>query len=145
MEPMANVRELALLSLDAAQQIDMQLGGGDADDAVLKQFGAELTRLSGVGDPQVQQAFLSSDPTTTEIFAQAAGEVATEEIFDIDALTGFMNEIVGPLMQSSQKLPNEVLCAIRSFSLAFHRALLANQFSGSQDDDSMVGHEFRAT
>jgi len=141
---MADVHELALLSLNTAQQIDLELGGEESDPSVLRSFGDALSKMSGVGLPQTR-AFLSYDPATTEIFAQAAGEVATHEISDIEALSEFMTNIVGPLIRDEHRLERDQLKAVKLFSLAFHRALLAHQLVGFEDDGSTMSDEFRTS
>lgn len=134
-------RRLAILSLDAAQEIDRRLSGERPDYAILRQLGKRLSKLSGLADAQ-PRAFLHSDPATTEIFAQAAGATKEGEISDIDELTVVMRDIVSPLMTHEADLPPEALILLKTFCLAFHRSIMALRQSAPNDDESAFENEF---
>jgi hypothetical protein len=64
---------LAMLALRVATEVDRKLKGKAADPTVFSKFAKALSKASGLDSPS-ESAFLHSDPTTTEVFAQAIRE-----------------------------------------------------------------------
>lgn len=118
-------QHLALLSLRAAEEIDLRLDGKEVKSSVLKDLSQYLKAASGLGRPH-ERAFLNSDPSTTEIFAQAVRAAYTEPLKDIDHLSKAVQKIIAPL-EADKHLSVNDLAAIKSFCLAFHRSMMAHK------------------
>jgi len=88
--------DLAILSLRVAQQVDRKLSGKSYDRKVFQDFGKELSKATGISDPNAYSLF-RSDPSVTEVFAQAVTEVSNHPISDITELTNALGDIIGPL------------------------------------------------
>ena len=86
----------AILSLRVAQEIDRGLAGEKINSEIFEEFDKELSKASGVGEPN-STAFLHSDPITTEVFAQAIRDAYPEPVQDLQALGAALMKIVGPV------------------------------------------------
>ncbi|TGN78922.1 hypothetical protein EOW77_0028805 [Bradyrhizobium yuanmingense] len=100
--------DLALLTLQVAQEIDRRLGGAKTSTSVLADFGRELSRASGLGEEQ-STAFLYSDPLTADVFAQAVEQSSHEPIRDLGALGEAMLRIIKPLTEQGEAFSDEDL------------------------------------
>lgn len=117
---------LALLSLQAAQEIDRRLHGGRIETTVLAEFGKGLAEASGIHNAP-ETALLSSNPTATEIFSQAIEESSDQSVKDLKTLTELLKAIINPLINDNKRLSSNDLRAIKSFCLAFHKSLAAQR------------------
>src|SRR5262245_18106375 len=118
--------KLALLSLRAAEEVDCRLEKKAVTASVLKELGRRLKAVSGLEKPQ-ERAFLNSDPSTTEVFAQAARAAYAEPLTDIDHLSKAVQKIITPLENEAADLTDDDLTAIKTFCLAFHRSMMAHK------------------
>jgi len=118
--------KLALLSLQAAQEIDRRLHRGCIDPTVLSEFGKGLAEASGIHNAP-ETALLSSNPTATGIFSQAIEESSDQSVKDLETLTELLKAIIDPLIDDNKRLSPKDLRAIKSFCLAFHKSLAAER------------------
>lgn len=132
--------KLALLTLSAAEEVDLRLKGRPPRAEILEDLGRALSRAWGVGESQAT-AFLQSDPTTTEVFAKAAGEAWNEPVEDISALTAAMRKIIDPLVQDGVPLTESDLRAVKTFCLTLHRAMTAQMVPPIYERENPVEDE----
>src|SRR5262245_53476583 len=126
--------QLALRSLDAAQEIDRWLNGQRANEEIWKQLALELSKASELG------AFESFDPSTTEVFAQTAGATCQRQNQDLTGLAEIMRELIAPLT-ANLRPRRESLELVRNFCLAFHRSMTAHSLSPLAENEEMPGDE----
>jgi hypothetical protein len=134
--------QLATLSVKVAQEIDRRLKGKRYNRGILRKWGEQLSRASGIDNPN-STAFLESDPTTTEIFAQAVEAASEEPVPDISHLAAAVKDILQPITADEGELSDETLAAVKLFSLALHRSLMAQGLPSWREQENAFQDDFR--
>jgi hypothetical protein len=132
---------LAVLSLRVATEVDRQLKGRAANPKVFSDFTKELSKASGL-DAADESAFLHSDPTTTEVFAQAITEAWHEAVLDVSALSAAIKKIRDALAHSGSVPPAE-LTLIKSFCLSLHKSMMAQRLPPLHEGERAFEDELR--
>lgn len=133
---------LALLSLRVAQEVDRRLHNEKSDSGVFRAFAKELSKASGVGEQQ-RTELLSSDPLTTEVFAQAVSQSYNEPVRDVDELSSAMLRIISPLSATEEQLSKDALKALKTFCLSLHRSMMAQRLPPVHEGESVFEDELR--
>ena len=132
---------LAVLSLLTATEVDRQLKGRSANAEVFSEFTRELSKASGL-DAADESAFLHSDPTTTEVFAQAITDAWHEAVLDVSALSAAVKKIRDALAHSGSVRPEE-LALIKSFCLSLHKSMMAQRLPPLHEGERAFEDELR--
>ena len=134
--------DLATLSLRVAQELDRKSGGRGIDPKVFADFTKELSRTSGIGEPDVS-AFLHSDPTTTEVFAQAVKETSHEPVSDLGSLSSAVLKIIEPLTKADEDFQGVDLRKVKAFCLSLHKSIMAQKLPPLHEGDAAFEDELR--
>jgi hypothetical protein len=132
---------LAILSLRVASEVDRELKGKAANPRVFAEFTKELSKASGI-DAAGASAFLHSDPTTTEVFAQAVKEASHEAVLDVGSLGAAVMKIIGPLTRTGSVRPED-LGLIKSFCLSLHKSMMAQRVPPLHEGERVFEDELR--
>jgi hypothetical protein len=133
---------LATLSLQVAEQVDRKLNGKNADSTVFANFSRELSRASGLGEPN-STAFLHADPMTTEVFAQAIRESSREPLSDLASLGLALTKIIRPLSENEEGIPDHVLGLLKAFCLSLHKSMMAQRLPPLHEGERWFEDEIR--
>jgi hypothetical protein len=125
-DPIAFGDDLAMLSLRVARELDRKSHGQSINPKIFSDFRTELSRASGVGEPNVT-AFLNSDPTTTEVFAQAVRGTSAEPVSDVGSLNSAVLKIIEFLAKADEGLSDQAMHAVKMFCLSLHKSMMAQK------------------
>jgi len=134
--------DLAILSLRVAQEVDKKLSGKRSDVRVFEDFRNELSKASGLGEAQ-STVFLHADPVTTEVFAQAVGEISDEPLSDVKSLGDAVLKIIAPLKGKEDALSDRDLAHVKVFCLSLHKSIMAHRLPPLYEGDTTLEDEFR--
>jgi hypothetical protein len=132
---------LAILSLRVAAEVDRKLKGKPTNRLVFAEFTKELSKTSGV-DFAAESAFLHSDPTTTEVFAQAIKDASQEPVFDVSELSTAVKKIIEPLAHAGDARPED-LRLIKTFCLSLHKSMMAQRLPPLHEGERAFEDELR--
>jgi len=132
---------LAMLALRVATEVDRKLKGKAADPTVFSKFAKELSKASGLDSPS-ESAFLHSDPTTTEVFAQAIREASNEPVFDISSLGAAVKKIIDPIAHAGEAR-SEDWSLIKIFCLSLHKSMMAQRLPPMSEGERAFEDELR--
>jgi hypothetical protein len=131
---------LAILSLRVAAEVDRKLRGRSGDASVFAEFTKELSKASGVD--LTEQAFLQSDPSTTEVFAQAIRDTSPEPVQDVSSLSAAVRKIIEPLTHADT-VGAEDLGLLKNFCLSLHKSMMAQRLPPINEGDQSFEDELR--
>jgi hypothetical protein len=132
---------LALLSLRLALQIDRRLRKRPFDATAFSEFGTELSQISGI-KAAPQAAFLASDPMAAEVFSEAIQETAHTTLNTIDEVAAHTGRLVENIERADQ-LSDEELSRLKTFCLAFHKSMMAQQLPMPYERETSLDNELR--
>ena len=135
--------DLALLSLHVAREVDRKLGGGSLDESVLRVFGRELSKASGIGEPSTR-AFLHADPVTTEVLADVVSRISPHPVSDLNALGQAIETFLVPLNAHANTSSTIELESLKKFCLSLHRSILAQHLHKIHHEDYAFYEELRS-
>lgn len=141
-DPISLTDDLAILSLRVAQELDRKCQGQPINPKIFSDFRIELSRASGIGEPDVT-AFLHSDPTTTEVFAQAVRETSSEPLSDVGSLSFAVLKILEPLTKADEGFRDKELNMVKTFCLSLHKSMMAQKLPPLYEGERAFEDELR--
>lgn len=132
--------DLALLSLHVAREVDRKLGGAQLNEGVLREFSDKLAKASGIGEAS-SEAFLLSDPVTTEVLAEVVNRMSPQPLPDLAALKDALMYLVSPLSKNAGTISETELSKLKAFCLSLHKSMVAQQLPNAYDRDNAFDEE----
>lgn len=128
--------DLAQLSLRVAREVDRHLGGGSLDKSVLQNFSDRLSEVSGLSEPSTTQAFLHSDPQTTQLFADVVCSISLDPPSDLEKLGQSVGDYISSLSENVEALSERKLSDLKRFCLSLHRSIVSRQMPNVYDEEA---------
>lgn len=123
--------DLAILSLQVAQQVDRRLSHKAFDPTTFARFAEELSRASGITrEPSVR--FLQANPAATDVLARAVS--AERRVSEIPELVEAIRSIVDSSKNLDENKSSDEFTRLKNFCLALHRSMMARRLPPRRGD-----------
>ncbi|MGH7008506.1 MAG: hypothetical protein ACRED7_08890 [Stellaceae bacterium] len=122
--PAPTLEKLAVLSLDAAIELDQLRSGRkfrkEAIDALIERIGL---RADGAGSEHILQSLI--DPATVNIYSRAVTQLTNVPASTINELAREVSKYVEKFNRDINSIGSDEIVTMRDFCLALHHELLA--------------------